>query len=59
MAEDLIPILTRFHREVVVPDIQRIVGEAVVGSPGATPTSTPSISVSTGWKPSTRCSSPA
>ena len=27
MAEDLIPILTRFHREVVLPDIQRVVGE--------------------------------
>jgi chromosome segregation ATPase len=24
--EDLIPILTRFHREIVVPDIERIVG---------------------------------
>jgi predicted nucleic acid-binding Zn-ribbon protein len=29
MADDLIPILTRFHREVVLPDIQRVVGEAV------------------------------
>lgn len=27
MAEDLIPILTRFHREVVLPDVQRVVGE--------------------------------
>ena len=26
MGEDLIPILTRFHREIVVPDIERIVG---------------------------------
>ncbi len=34
MAEDLIPILTRFHREVVLPDIQRIVGEAVDGLEG-------------------------
>jgi hypothetical protein len=29
VAEDLLPILTRFHREVVVPDMKRIVGEAV------------------------------
>ena len=29
MADDLIPILTRFHREVVLPDIRRIVGEVV------------------------------
>lgn len=29
MAEDLIPILTRFHRDVVLPDIQRVVGQAV------------------------------
>ena len=29
MAEDLIPILTRFHREVVLPDIERIVGDTV------------------------------
>jgi polyhydroxyalkanoate synthesis regulator phasin len=29
MADDLIPILARFHREVVLPDIQRIVGSAV------------------------------
>ncbi len=28
MAEDFLPILTRFHREVVVPDLKRIVGEA-------------------------------
>jgi hypothetical protein len=27
VAEDLIPILTRFHREVVLRDIQRVVGE--------------------------------
>jgi predicted nuclease with TOPRIM domain len=26
MGEDLIPILTRFHREIVLPDIERIVG---------------------------------
>ena len=25
MVEDLIPVLTRFHREIVVPDIERIV----------------------------------
>ena len=29
MADDLIPILTRFHREVVLPDVRRIVGEVV------------------------------
>ena len=29
MAEDLLPILTRFHREVLIPDVTRIVGEAV------------------------------
>jgi len=34
VAEDLIPILTRFHREVMLPDIQRIVGEAVDGLEG-------------------------
>ena len=34
MADDLIPILTRFHREVVLPDIERIVGEAVDGLEG-------------------------
>ena len=28
MAEDLLPILTRFHREIVLPDIERIVGNA-------------------------------
>ncbi len=27
MAEDLIPLLTRFHREIVLPDIKRVVGE--------------------------------
>ena len=31
MAEDLFPLLTRFHREIIVPDIQRIVGDAVGG----------------------------
>jgi uncharacterized PurR-regulated membrane protein YhhQ (DUF165 family) len=29
VAEDLLPILTRFHREIILPDIQRVVGEAV------------------------------
>jgi hypothetical protein len=24
--EDLIPVLTRFHRDIVLPDIERIVG---------------------------------
>ncbi len=27
MAEDLLPMLTRFHREVVLPDIKRVVGD--------------------------------
>jgi predicted nucleic acid-binding Zn-ribbon protein len=26
VGDDLLPILTRFHREIVVPDIERIVG---------------------------------
>jgi len=29
VVEDLIPILTRFHREVLLPDVKRIVGDAV------------------------------
>jgi hypothetical protein len=29
VGEDLIPVLTRFHREVVLPDVRRIVGEVV------------------------------
>ena len=29
--EDLIPVLTKFHREVVVPDIERIVGTVTEG----------------------------
>ena len=29
MAEDLVPILTRFHREVVLPDVRHVVGEVV------------------------------
>ena len=32
MTDDLLPILTRFHREVVLPDIKRIVGDAVEGA---------------------------
>ncbi len=32
MAEDLVKVLTQFHRETVVPDIERIVGNAVEGS---------------------------
>lgn len=32
VADDILPILTKFHREVVLPDIQRIVGDAVGGS---------------------------
>jgi hypothetical protein len=31
VADDLLPLLTRFHREVLVPDVKRIVGEAVEG----------------------------
>jgi hypothetical protein len=29
VAEDLLPILIRFHREVFMPDVKRVVGEAV------------------------------
>jgi predicted nucleic acid-binding Zn-ribbon protein len=29
VAEDLIPILTKFHREIVLPDIQRAVADGV------------------------------
>lgn len=32
MAEDLLPILTRFHREIVLPVVERIVGSVVEGS---------------------------
>ena len=31
-AEDLVPVLAKFHREVVLPDIKRIVGDAVDGA---------------------------
>ena len=30
--EDVVQILTRFHREIVVPDIERIVGSVVEGA---------------------------
>ena len=30
--EDLVQVLTKFHREIVVPDIERIVGNAIEGS---------------------------
>ncbi len=30
--EDLVKVLTQFHREIVIPDIERIVGNAVEGS---------------------------
>jgi predicted nucleic acid-binding Zn-ribbon protein len=30
--EDLVQVLTRFHRDIVVPDIKRIVGDAVDGA---------------------------
>jgi hypothetical protein len=29
MGDDLIPILTRFHREIVLPDMQRLMSDAV------------------------------
>lgn len=29
-AEDLVPILTRFHRQIVLPDIKQVVEESVV-----------------------------
>jgi hypothetical protein len=29
VAEDLLPILTRFHRDVPLPDVKRIVGDTV------------------------------
>lgn len=29
VADDLIPILTRFHREIIFPDVQHTVGSAV------------------------------
>ena len=32
MAGDFLPILARFHREVLLPDVQRVVGEAVEAS---------------------------
>ena len=31
MPEELISVLTRFHREVVLPDIERIVTDATAG----------------------------
>lgn len=30
--EDLVQVLTKFHRDIVVPDIERIVGNAVEGA---------------------------
>ena len=30
--EDLVLVLTKFHREIVAPDIERIVGAAIEGS---------------------------
>jgi hypothetical protein len=32
VAEDLVPILARFHREVLLPDVKRVVTEAVEAS---------------------------
>jgi hypothetical protein len=29
VAEDLVPLLARFHREVLLPDVKRVVAEAV------------------------------
>ena len=31
MAENILPLLTRFHHEVVLPDVRRIVEETVGG----------------------------
>ncbi len=31
MPDELFSVLTRFHREIVVPDIERIVGDVVGG----------------------------
>jgi hypothetical protein len=30
--EDLVPLLARFHREVLLPDVKRVVAEAVAAS---------------------------
>ena len=30
--EDLVQVLTKFHRDIVAPDIKRIVGDAVDGA---------------------------
>ena len=52
VADDLIPVLTRFHREVLLPDLKRIVGEAVGELRAEINThSTRSTSASTGSKP--------
>ena len=32
MPEDLVPLLARFHREVLLPDVKRVVAEAVEAS---------------------------
>ena len=32
MSEDLVPLLSRFHREVLLPDVKRVVAEAVEAS---------------------------
>lgn len=32
MSEDLVPLLTRFHREVLLPDVGRVVAESVEAS---------------------------
>ena len=32
MAEDLVPVLAKFHREVLLPDVKRVVAEAVEAS---------------------------
>lgn len=32
MAEDLVPVLARFHRDVLLPDVKRVVAEVVDAS---------------------------
>ena len=64
MADDILPLLTRFHREVLLPDVQRVVQEAVGGLEERMDAQfrdvlghlARSINASSGSKPSTRCS---
>jgi hypothetical protein len=34
VADDLLSVLSRFHREVVMPDVRQAIGDAVSGSEG-------------------------